>query len=181
MKPQAQCERHFKTGQPRHSPFCNPSRNSARVLFMCSQRTHRCNKMIKGSCLCGGIRFEIDAVRSLTHCHCGSCRKLTGAAFASYVHVEADKFRLVSGEDLAQRFESSPGSFRTFCRVCGSIAPGRAPYLTTVSIPAGLLDDDPGVRPKLHVFVDSKAPWWEIADGLPQHGKWVPGFAPKTQ
>jgi hypothetical protein len=78
--------------------------------------------MIKGSCLCGGIRFEIDAVRSLTHCHCGICRKLTGAAFASYVHVEADKFRLVSGEDLAQRFESSPGSFE---RSAGFVAPSR--------------------------------------------------------
>ena len=141
----------------------------------------RGNTMIKGSCLCGGIGFEIDAVRSLTHCHCRNCRKLTGAAFGSYVHVDADKFRLLSGKDLMQRFESSTGSFRTFCKVCGSIAPSKATYLTTLSIPAGLLDNDPGVRPKLHVFVSSKAPWWDIADGLPQHEKWVPGFAPKEQ
>jgi hypothetical protein len=40
--------------------------------------------MIKGSCACGGIRFEIEAVRSLTHCHCTICRKLTGAGFATY-------------------------------------------------------------------------------------------------
>jgi hypothetical protein len=107
--------------------------------------------MIKGSCLCGGIRFEIDAVRSLTHCHCSNCRKLSGAAFASYVHVDADKFRLLSGEDLIEQFESAPGSFRAFCRVCSSTAPGKAAYLTTVSIPAGLLDDDPGVRPNITV------------------------------
>jgi hypothetical protein len=134
--------------------------------------------VIKGSCLCGGIRFEIDAVRSLTHCHCENCRKLSGAAFASYVHVDPDKFRLLCGEDMIQQFESAPGSFRGFCRVCGSIAPGKAPYLTTVSIPAGLLDDDPGVRPKLHVFAGFKAPWWEITDGLPQHQKWVTGSTP---
>ena len=109
------------------------------------------------------------------------CRKLSGAAFASYVHVDADKFRLLSGEDMIQQFGSAPGSFRAFCRVCGSTAPGKAAYLTTVSIPAGLLDDDPGVRPKLHVFAGSKAPWWEITDGLPQHEKWVPGLAPKLQ
>jgi hypothetical protein len=136
-------------------------------------------RVIKGSCLCGGIRFEIDSVRSLTHCHCSICRKLTGAAFASYVHVNENKFRLLSGKELIQQFESSPGSFRTFCRTCGSLAPGKAPYLPTVSIPAGLLDDDPGVRPRLHVFAGSKAPWWDITDGLPQHEKWVPGFAPK--
>ena len=100
---------------------------------------------IKGSCLCGGVRFEIDAARSLTFCHCSNCRKLSGAAFASYVHVDADKFRFTSGEELIQRFESAPGSFRNFCRVCSSTVPGKAAYLTTVSIPAGLFDDDPGV------------------------------------
>jgi hypothetical protein len=137
--------------------------------------------MIRGSCLCGGIRFEIEAARSLTHCHCANCRKLTGAAFASFVHVEASKFKLLAGRDLMQRFESAPGSFRSFCSVCGSTTPSQAPYLTTVSIPAGLLDDDPVVRPRLHVFVGSKAPWWEITDNLPQHEKWVPGFEPGTE
>ena len=133
---------------------------------------------IKGSCLCGGIRFEIDAARSLTFCHCSNCRKLSGAAFASYVHVDPDKFRFVSGEELIQHFESAPGSFRNFCRVCSSTVPGRATYLTTISIPAGLFDDDPGVRPTLHVFVSSKVPWWEIADNLPQHEMWAPGRSP---
>jgi hypothetical protein len=59
------------------------------------------------------------------------------------------------------------------------MAPGQAPYLTIMSIPAGLLDEDPGVRPLLHVFTSSKAPWWDITDDLPQHEKWVPGYEPK--
>lgn len=136
--------------------------------------------MIKGSCLCGGIRFEIDAVVALTHCHCSICRKATGAAFGTWAHVEAGKFRLVTGEDLITRYELTPGSHRGFCRVCGSIAPGKAAYLDTVSIPAGLLDDDPGIRPILHVFVSSKTPWWDITDGLAQYEKWVPGYEPKS-
>jgi hypothetical protein len=134
---------------------------------------------IKGSCACGGVRFEFDKALSLTHCHCRHCRKLTGAAFASYVHVRAADFRYLTGEDLLATFESSPGSERLFCRDCGALAPSKAAYLETVSIPAGLLDDDPGVRPRLHVFVGSKAPWWDIADDLPRHEKWVPGFEPK--
>ncbi|AFP30847.1 hypothetical protein MRBBS_1910 [Marinobacter sp. BSs20148] len=32
----------------------------------------------------------------------------------------------------------------------------------------GTLDNDPGVRASRHVFVGSKAPWFEITDGLPQ-------------
>jgi hypothetical protein len=136
--------------------------------------------MIRGSCQCGGIRFEIDAVMSITHCHCSICRKVSGGAFASYAHVAADKFRFVSGEELIVRHETSPGSFRGFCRVCGSTAPGKAPYLSTISIPAGLLDDDPGVRPLLHTFVASKAPWHDITDDLRQFEKWVPGYAPRA-
>ena len=65
--------------------------------------------MIRGSCACGGIRFEIDEVRSLTNCHCTNCRKLTAASLATYAHVEKDKFRFVSGEDLINRYESGAG------------------------------------------------------------------------
>jgi hypothetical protein len=135
--------------------------------------------MIKGSCACGGIKFEVDKVLALTTCHCSNCRKLSGSAFGAYAHVAKKDFRFIAGEDLMDSFESSPGSIRKHCRVCGSQAPGQAPYLPTVSIPAGLLDDDPGVKPALHVFVSSKAPWWEITDDLPQHEKWVPGYEPK--
>ena len=137
--------------------------------------------MIKGSCACGGIRFEIDAVRSLTHCHCEICRKLTGASFATYGHVEKAKFRWLGGQKLARRYESAPGSFRAFCPKCGSPVPGQAAYLDTISVPAGLLDGDPGVRPKLHVFTSSKAARWEIADDLPQHSTWVSGYEPKPR
>ena len=136
--------------------------------------------MIKGSCLCGGVRFEIDEVLALTHCHCSNCRKVTGAAFGTWAHVRKSKFRLVAGEDLIANHEATPGGQRKFCRNCGSPAPGQAPYLPTVSIAAGLLDNDPMVRPSLHTFASSKAPWWEIHDDLPQHEKWVPGFEPKN-
>jgi hypothetical protein len=136
--------------------------------------------MIRGSCACGAIRFEIDAVRSMTHCHCRACRKLSGSSLATYAHVEKAKFPWVAGQDRIATYESAPGSFRAFCPSCSSCVPGAVPYLETVSVPAGLLDDDPGVKPRLHVFASSKAPWWTIDDGLPQHAKWVPGFEPRT-
>ena len=40
---------------------------------------------------------------------------------------------------------------------------------------------DPAVRPALHMFVGSKAPWWEITDELPQFEEWVPGYGPAAQ
>ncbi len=136
--------------------------------------------MIRGSCLCGGIRFEAAEVPLLTYCHCTVCRKATGSAFATWAHVPPDKFRFTQGEELIQRGPDwTPGHSRSFCRRCGSTAPVFIPLLSDVSIAAGLLDDDPGVRPRLHVFTSSKVPWYEIQDSLPQFEKWVPGYEPK--
>jgi hypothetical protein len=135
--------------------------------------------MVRGSCFCGGIQFEADEVGLLNHCHCSTCRKLSGAAFVTYAHVEKAKFRFIRGAELISRYPSAPGQHREFCRVCGSMAPGDMPHLPTVSIPAGLLDDDPKIRPALHVFVASKVAWWEIADNLPKFDKWVPGYKPE--
>jgi len=41
-------------------------------------------------------------------------------------------------------------------------------------VPMGSLDDDPGIRPTAHIFVGSKAPWFEIADDLPQYKESTP-------
>src|SRR5688572_28944153 len=70
--------------------------------------------MIKCSCACGRVRFEIESARSMTYCHCVNCRKLTAASVATYVHVEKDKFHWLSGEDNINTYESSPGAFRKF-------------------------------------------------------------------
>lgn len=125
---------------------------------------------VKGSCLCGGIRYEIDgAFGTVVNCHCSMCRKATGAAFRTRAAVPADGFRWLTGESLVSRYESSPGETRTFCRVCGATLPTFfRDHPDQIGLPLGTLDDDPGVRPSAHVFVDSKAPWFEIADDLPQ-------------
>src|SRR5437660_12700601 len=104
--------------------------------------------MIRGSCLCGAVRFEIDKVRSLTHCHCANCRKLTGAALATYARVAGDKFRFVAGEDLTVRYESAPGSFRHRCKGGVCLTPGQPTSLATISVLAGFLDADAGAGPR---------------------------------
>lgn len=135
--------------------------------------------MVRGSCLCGGIRFEARAVPLLTTCHCSKCRKSRGAAFSVTASVPLRDFRFLAGEDLIQTWQPPEGTYApVFCRVCGSSAPWVVPERGLVFVPAGLLDDDPGVRPALHMFVGSKAPWWEITDRLPQFQEWVPGYEP---
>ncbi len=132
--------------------------------------------MVRGGCLCGGIRFEADTVAMMTHCHCGICRKHLGSSFGTFANVRPEHFRYLSGEDLIERYESSPNNFRAFCRVCGSTVPIVVPGDPGVVIAAGLLEDDPGVRPVLHMMVGSKASWVEIRDDLPKFEEFVPGY-----
>jgi len=126
--------------------------------------------VVRGSCLCGRVRYEIDApLGTALHCHCSMCRKAQGSAFRTRAAVARSSFRFRSGEELLTRYESSPGTFRCFCSVCGSpVASFFAGDPGTIGLPLGALDDDPGVRPVCHVHVASKAPWYEITDALPQ-------------
>jgi hypothetical protein len=128
------------------------------------------SRMLRGSCLCGGIRYEVTGDLELTlNCHCSMCRKATGAAFRSRARVPAAAFRWVAGEQLLSRYESSPGQVRTFCSVCGSTLVTIFPNAPeALGLAMGTLDDDPGVKPSFHVHVASKAPWHEITDSLPQ-------------
>jgi len=74
-----------------------------------------------------------------------------------------------AGQDLIREFESSPGEFRAFCSHCGSpIYSRRVDRQGTYRLRLGTLDGDPGVRPVCHIWVGSKAPWFEISDSLPR-------------
>ncbi len=125
---------------------------------------------LHGSCLCGRVRYGIDApLGAALHCHCSMCRKAQGSAFRTRAAVARSSFHFESGEELLTRYESSPGTFRCFCSVCGSpIASFIDADPDTIGLPLGTLDDDPGVLAECHVHVASKAPWYEIADALPQ-------------
>jgi len=128
-------------------------------------------EMIRASCLCGDVRFEIGgSVSGVSHCHCSMCRKVHGAAFGTYAAVQAADFRVVAGADQIARYRSSDGVVRTFCARCGSTLQWlREAKPEIVDVALGILDDDPPVRPSRHIFVGSKAPWHEITDPLPQH------------
>jgi hypothetical protein len=127
--------------------------------------------MIRGSCLCGGVKYRISGMLShARNCHCSMCRKAHGAAFRSRASANVAEFEWVRGENLVTFYESSPGNHRGFCRVCGSpILTKFGPRPSYYGVPLGALDDDPGVRPELHVHVESKAPWFTITDDLPQY------------
>jgi hypothetical protein len=126
--------------------------------------------MIPGGCHCGRVRYEVHGrIHGFKHCHCVDCRKIHGTVYASSALTEAAGFRIVQGEAELERYESSPGKRRCFCRHCGSHLFAYYERDPSVYIlRAGTLDTPPDTRPELHIWVSQKADWYEILDDLPQ-------------
>jgi hypothetical protein len=133
--------------------------------------------VLRGSCLCGGVAYEARRPRAMIHCHCSRCRKARAAAHGSNVFTAPEGFRYTRGEDLLRRYKV-PDALRfgtVFCSLCGGSLPGAPGTSPNVVIPAGSLDDDPGPLPRIHIFVQDRAPWFEIHDDLQQCAGYPPG------
>ena len=128
--------------------------------------------MIRGSCLCQAVQYQIDGpMGTISHCHCSMCRKAHGAAFGSYARVQWRDFRWLSGEEEVTYYRSSPTARRSFCRHCGATLQWlRDDRKDFFALAVGTLDDDPGVGADCHIHVADQAPWYRIGeDGLARH------------
>ena len=134
--------------------------------------------VVKGSCLCGLVCFEVmNPATEVTHCHCSMCRKQHGAAFATYAGYLPEKLRVTAGEERIQAYRSAPHVERRFCQICGSsffwvdTTEGKR-----IWVAVGTLDGDPGRSIDGHIFVGSKASWYEITDDLPQFVQFMTSY-----
>jgi len=127
--------------------------------------------MLKGSCLCGSITFELSgSLGKIAMCHCSQCRKAQGTPFATNSPVESKEFTIKSGEALIKEFESSPGKKRAFCSNCGSPVYSRRDDLPEkIRLRLGTLDSPIDDKPAYHIYAGSKAEWWEINDDCHQY------------
>jgi hypothetical protein len=126
--------------------------------------------MLKGRCLCGGVRFEIDGhMGPVIYCHCSMCRHANGSSFATNASVRTDEFRIVAGRELVKEYESSPGNLRAFCSGCGSPLYGTVAELPSIRrVRLGALDSVGGAKSEAHIWTGSKSEWFEITDNLQQ-------------
>ncbi|WP_322011965.1 GFA family protein [Paraburkholderia sp. J12] len=125
--------------------------------------------MLKGGCLCGQIRYEIEGEpEDCTVCHCADCRHASGAPCTAWLSVRLSSFRFIVG--VPRVVASSPGVERSFCGVCGTPLTYRhASFENEVDVSAGSLDDPEAVSPAHHTWTSQKLGWVVLADGLPQH------------
>jgi len=117
---------------------------------------------IKGSCCCGGVRFELFGRPEMVGlCHCSRCRK-AGSSVYAYVRVEA--FSWVSGRNLVARYAPQPPHRfnRCFCGRCGT-ALGDPFSGRILAIAAGCLDEVPSLTPDFHEYVADQRTWRCVA------------------
>jgi hypothetical protein len=130
------------------------------------------NLPISGTCLCGQVAYEVEQpFIFFQYCHCSRCRKATGSAHAANAFVKIKQFRWTRGEDLVRRFELPDARYfcTSFCSVCGSYLPWLSRTGRYVLLPAGTLDEDPGVTPTRNIHWASRAPWYVDVPDLPLH------------
>lgn len=133
--------------------------------------------IVEGSCLCGKVAYEITGKpRLLMYCHCTRCRRGRSSAHGSNLFYKLDQFHFTRGAELVVQFRP-PDAERfaiAFCSCCGGAAPQIAAEFNSVVVPAGTLDTDPDFRPVAHIFVGSKANWFDITGDVPQFPEMTP-------
>jgi hypothetical protein len=123
---------------------------------------------LTGNCECGAVRYRVaDEFLYASNCHCSRCRAATGSAFKPFAGIEREKLEVVEGAGaLLVHGEETLNDTR--CAACGSLLFSVVRDGEYVHVALGSLVDAPSMRPTKHIFVGSKAPWFEITDDLPQ-------------
>ena len=135
---------------------------------MTSSEGKKSNRMLAGACRCGAVRYQVsDAFLYAANCHCSGCRAATGSAFKAFAGIEREQLRITDGLDnIAVVGQKNANDTR--CGACGSFLFSVVRDGAFVHVAMGSLVDAPTIRPTEHIFVGSKAPWFEITDDLPQ-------------
>lgn len=126
-------------------------------------------RLLSGRCYCGKVEYKVaDEFQYAANCHCSNCRRVTGSAFKPFAGIETSKLSVSNGREHLMIF-GSESNHNAHCRACGSLLYSLVRDGTYVHVAMGTLIDAPGISPASHIFVGSKAPWYEITDTLPQH------------
>lgn len=121
---------------------------------------------LRGSCQCGGVRFEVpDDFEARHFCHCTTCKKLSGGVGTANGRIRSEQVTILQGEELLRTYQPEEGSAKTFCMVCGSnLFGGGWPESDQAGVRLSALDDPVPGRPKMHIYTRSVAPWETLPD-----------------
>ena len=114
-----------------------------------------------GKCHCGAVRFRAEfPSRFVAHCHCESCRRAHGAAFVTWAGFASGQVKITQGADDIATHESSPQTYRRFCRKCGTkvfFESAKWPGETHITLAA--FDEPVDRAPSVHAFYAEHVDW----------------------
>jgi hypothetical protein len=126
------------------------------------------DRVLVGECECGEVGYRVaDAFLYAANCHCSRCRAATGTAFKAFAGIERDKLEITKGGD-GLMIVGEEDANHTRCGACRSLLFSVVRDGAYVHVAMGSLVDVPSIRATEHIFVGSKAPWFEITDDLQQ-------------
>lgn len=125
--------------------------------------------MPRGSCLCGAVSFSWDSPsRWCSHCHCRLCQRAHGAAFVTWIGMQAADCT-IDGTDTLRWYASSADSERGFCSNCGSTLFFRSQrWPGELHVALANIDGEADLVPAAHTYWESHAPWFPFSDDLPR-------------
>lgn len=127
-------------------------------------------RRLRGRCLCGAVEYAVaDAFEYALNCHCSNCRRATGSAFKAFAGIRRGSLTLLKGTDGILIYGNEEEAHDVHCAVCGSLLYSVVRQGLYAHLTMGTLIDAPSIRPAAHIFAGSKAPWFEITDGLPAY------------
>jgi hypothetical protein len=128
--------------------------------------------MMRGSCWCGGVRFEIaEPFVRASFCHCTSCKRISGGVGTANGRARSEWITVAEGRELLTTYQPDEGSAKTFCSRCGSnLFGGGWPESEECSVRLTSIDEGLEQKPESHGYVRSVAEWETLPDdGLPRH------------
>jgi hypothetical protein len=129
--------------------------------------------VLRGRCACETVAYEVsDEFVASFNCYCSNCRARTGSAFLTWGDIEPEKLRVTAGEDSLLVTGDVNARHAMRCGVCYSLLYWTVRDGAYLRVPYGTLVDEPTLRPTAHMFVGSKAPWYEILDDLPRYDEY---------
>ena len=121
-----------------------------------------------GRCACEAVRFTVlDEFEYALNCHCSLCRRATGSAFKAFGGIRTNALEEVNDKALLM-FVGNETDHDVRCAACGSFLYSIVRDGEYVHVNYGVLAEEPSLKPSAHIFVGSKAPWYDILDDLPQ-------------
>jgi len=133
-----------------------------------NKRSKNEHQKLYGECLCGSVKYEIKApFRDVVNCYCSECRKTSGN-FVSATRVSNSQLNIQ--QDIGLRWYKNSLSQKGFCQHCGANLFWRCvPDNGKVSIMAGCLQPNNGLKVAGHIFIADKSDFHEITDSAPQY------------